>query len=67
MTRDPKIDPQPGDILACFGMVRTVTKRMGGEVRYTRPAAGGKTFKGACFVTTWKAWAKNAVTLPKGG
>ncbi len=61
MDRDPKIDPQVGDVLNKGGIRRRMTKRLGGEVKYTRIMPSGSVREGWCFITTWKAWAKDAV------
>lgn len=61
--RDPKIDPQPGDVIrkqsAAREIVRTVIARRGFNVDYSNN--GGRKF--TCWITTWKAWAQDAKVI----
>ena len=58
--RDPRKNPQAGDILSKFSsrheVIRTVTDRIGLTVFYANNL--GKTF--ACSLTGWSAWARDA-------
>lgn len=61
--RDPRIDPQPGDVIkkhsATREVVRTVIERRGREVYYGNNS--GKRFN--CWLFTWKAWAQDALVV----
>ena len=61
-TRDPKQDPQPGDVVIKTNMKgkqtkRTVTGRKGNDVYYTTKD-GGKVNN--CWITTWWDWCRTA-------
>ncbi len=57
MTRDPRLDPQPGDevFAPAMGASRTVTERQGGDVRYIKEQHG-KRSRHLCWITTWQDW-----------
>lgn len=56
--RNPKIDPQPGDVVlgknGSINMSRTVMYRNGSNVIYTR---GLNKKEHLCWITTWHKWA----------
>lgn len=59
MTRDPRIDPRPGDILAKGGLRRRVYRVRRLTVDYVT-GAGKMSF---CARSTWESWARNATVL----
>ncbi len=64
-TRDPRVDPQAGDIIekvSTHGGVtrrRTVTRRDGNDIYYTDQSGQAK----KCWISSWLEWARMA-TLP---
>ena len=59
--RDPRIDPKPGDVLKKGGFTRTVEQVKLREVWYRRRREGAvDESRGACWITTWRDWAKGA-------
>ena len=60
MVRDPRLDPQPGDVLRKGTMVRKVK---GDDVAHTRN--GGKRER-YIFVCNWRRWAKGAEVVSGG-
>lgn len=53
--RDPRIDPQTGDIvISSTGIRRYVTYRNGGNVSY----AGRVKLKCICCISTWREWCR---------
>ena len=58
--RNPKLDPQPGDVLvkhsASRVLKRTVKARRGNDIDYGN--SGGNHF--TCWITTWQEWATDA-------
>lgn len=57
-TRDPRTDPQPGDILAVGTDVREVYQVAHGSVEYGFP---GKTASRWLHAIRWQVWARTAV------
>ena len=55
MTRDPRIDPQPGDVFRGGGVVRRVLKREGGKLLI----ATGLTHYWM-RVDTWQKWCEQS-------
>lgn len=55
--RDPRIDPQPGDVLACGSDAREVWERIDGRVEYGFP---GRTATRWFSLIQWQRWARNA-------
>jgi|688.fasta_scaffold2424584_2 hypothetical protein len=58
-TRDPRIDPQPGDVVK-KGKTRRVNHRKGDEVFYM---SGGSMVERSCWITTWQDWCRDAEVL----
>lgn len=64
--RDPRLDPQPGDVLCATSptgkqLFRTVTGRKGGDIYYTSGVTiAGKTKVKNCWISTWMDWASKA-------
>lgn len=60
--RDPRTDPQPGDVVqkgSSFGFtVRKVIRRDGGNVHY---CVGDR--KLLCWIQTWKTWCLDAKVI----
>jgi len=70
MVRDPRLDPQPGDVLRKGTMVRKVIRidkaysdSQGDDVAHTRN--GGKRER-YIFVCNWRRWAKGAEVVSGG-
>lgn len=70
--RNPRKDPQPGDLLV-KGTVdkyvsRLVTKREGSDVHYfaTGNGKGVRTHHASCWITTWMQWARDAQIERRG-
>jgi hypothetical protein len=55
MTRDPRIDPQPGDEISAGGVIRRVLKREGSKVL---TATGF--FQSWMRVDRWQKWCKQS-------
>lgn len=55
--RDPRIDPQAGDVLAIDGDVREVLQVAHGSVEYGFP---GKAATRWLHAIRWQVWARNA-------
>lgn len=55
--RDPREDPQPGDVLAVGNDAREVWERVGGNVEYGFP---GKSATRWLPLIRWHTWARNA-------
>lgn len=55
--RDPRTDPQPGDVLAVDGDVREVLQVAHGSVEYGFP---GKSATRWLHAIRWQVWARNA-------
>jgi hypothetical protein len=62
-SRDPKVDPQPGDILEKDGFRRQVTSRRGSNVLWCRTLLHETRL---CFISTWVKWAKTATVVCRG-
>lgn len=64
MTRDPRIEPKPGDIIrkgtANRVLERHVVRRDGGNIYYT---AQNSAVEKCAWITTWRAWAKDVVVV----
>jgi hypothetical protein len=61
-SRDPRVDPQPGDRLerqlkSCV-RTRTVVERKGFDVYYTEDVGSQK--RKNCWISTWMEWAREA-------
>jgi len=58
--RDPRENPQPGDIVCtATGKRRTVVSRRGGDIAYHDKILTRRT----CWITTWQNWCRrNSVT-----
>lgn len=66
MKRDPRMDPQPGDIVRKEGKTRRVAERKGGDIKYFAGDADGRRAEGFpkfCWITTWRSWCKDAEVL----
>lgn len=55
--RDPRVDPQPGDVLVCGSDAREVWERIGGSVEYGFP---GKAATRWLSLIQWQRWARLA-------
>jgi hypothetical protein len=55
--RDPRKDPQPGDVLAIGNDVREVWKRVNGQIEYIFPRKDASRW---LSLIQWQAWARNA-------
>jgi hypothetical protein len=61
MTRDPKIDPQPGDVVCVGFECRTVLLLTnGGAVHYR-----GDRYEGLCSVRMWRVWCRGVRAFRK--
>jgi hypothetical protein len=59
MVRDPKIDPQPGDVLTLEnGKFRHVLRRNGYNIVYTTKPQSLAVEK-ICWISTWQTWCQN--------
>lgn len=63
MTRDPTIDPQPGDVVRSTTSKgvreRHVTSRTGNDVYYDSIEANGRPARSRlCFISTWQEWCR---------
>lgn len=56
-TRDPRVDPQPGDVLAVGDDVREVQDRIGGTVEYGFPKRAAVRM---LPLIRWQSWARRA-------
>jgi hypothetical protein len=61
MTRDPRIDPRPGDVVAKDQISRTVISRRGGAITYV--SLGRRKGVYDCWITTWTAWARTSEVI----
>jgi hypothetical protein len=57
MKRDPRKDPQPGDIIRKGNKQRKVVTVYGNDIWYDVP---GSTVRKLCWITTWRVWARGA-------
>lgn len=55
--RDPRVDPQPGDVLAVGDDVREVWERLDGSVEYGFPKKSATRW---LPLIRWQSWARNA-------
>lgn len=60
--RDPKQDPQPGDVVSKTNMKgkttkRTVTRREGNNIYYRTKPEGKECL---CWIATWWEWCRTA-------
>lgn len=60
--RDPRRDPQPGDILEKHAERRVVLRVANDTVFYDGPEAVGFRFQ-SCWLTDWRAWAAEAAVV----
>lgn len=65
--RDPKIDPQPGDVLSKKApsgkeLFRCVTGRKGHDIYYVAGRTNAGKIKN-CWISTWQGWANDARVL----
>lgn len=56
MPRNPKIDPQPGDVVQVRDNARKVVRRVGYDIYYTKPTAKKPDVEHICWLTTWQTW-----------
>ena len=61
--RDPRLEPQKGDVLKRKRLMRKVTQIEKGRVFYTFPDG---TNPRECYLATWQAWAANAEVVARG-
>ena len=67
--RDPRTNPQPGDVLATAYRKRTVLKvvperrGVGWSVQFTTPCGGGPS---VCTLESWRRWARRAFVRARG-
>lgn len=60
MTRDPKRNPMPGDIVSRWGSTRTVTAiEQNSKGTTTRVIYDGN----SCSIGAWRAWTKTEATV----
>lgn len=57
VSRDPRMDPQPGDVLAVGNDVREVWERVGGNVEYGFPRRAATRW---LPLMRWQTWARHA-------
>jgi len=65
MTRDPRVDPEPGDVVGKDNLpYRRIVYSGLGNVKYRRlnPGADHDVY-GIVFLTTWRKWAKGAEVI----
>lgn len=55
--RDPRVDPQPGDVLAVEDDVREVWERIGSSVEYGFPRKSATRW---LSLMQWQRWARDA-------
>lgn len=55
--RDPRLDPQPGDVLAVGTDVREVWDRVNGRIEYGFPNKGATRW---LTLIRWQTWARHA-------
>jgi len=60
VTRDPRTSPRPGDVVTKNKNTRTVTKVTDNRVTYVRSGFRLRSCGGACLLTTWQQWCKDA-------
>lgn len=57
MTRDPRINPQVGDIVRnTKGLIREVHDRRGNDITYVKVSGERRTGPHVCWITTWMGW-----------
>lgn len=64
-TRDPRRDPQPGDILDKGTERRVVLRVANDTVFYDGPEVVGFRFQ-SCWLADWRAWAAEAAVVSPG-
>lgn len=62
-TRDPRTDPQPGDVLEMLGWRRTVTKVTKSVVHYTLSNFKHEVICGNVDRFAWRLWAKSSTVV----
>lgn len=55
--RDPRVDPQPGDVLAAGSDVREVFERISGRIEYGFPKRAASRW---LSLIQWQRWARDA-------
>lgn len=59
-SRDPRVDPQPGDAVTVGDETREVERIASGRVYYSWP---GKVAVRSLFLASWAQWAANATKV----
>lgn len=62
--RDPRIDPQPGDVIEKNGDRRVVLRVANDSVFYDDAEVVGFRFK-SCWLTEWQQWAQGTVVVAR--
>jgi hypothetical protein len=66
--RDPKVDPQAGDVFRKGELVRLVCHREGNSVCFrNKVSAGGFGVDRFWGIATWRGWTKKAELMEIGG
>ncbi len=58
MSRDPKANPRPGDVLCKEGRTRRVVNVVGLNIYWSRGKPGSKVQ--CAWISTWREWARTA-------
>ena len=61
MSRDPRVDPRPGDVLEKNSLSRTVLDVRGMDIVWGRRDSTSK--PNIAWISTWREWARTATIL----
>ena len=64
LPRDPRVDPQPNDVVEKDGLRRVVLRVANDSVFYDDAEVVGFRFK-SCWLTEWQQWAQGSVVISK--
>ena len=61
MSRDPRVDPRPGDVLTKNSLSRRVVRTYAGNIYWRRD--GAESAIRCAWISTWMEWARTATIL----